>query len=203
MSKIKVYVRVRPALAGEFDVPGCFDCTELEDVSGNWINIKKDGEPKRYFSRVWGPQSSQEDVFRTIGVSTVSDVFEGYYGCIFVYGQTGTGKSFTLGCTTPGLEGIQPRCLQFAFEKIAKESAKYEVVMMQQYVQLYRDSVQDLLDISKDNMMVRVDEKDGATIEGCTTREVANYQEAIALINEGDSNRVVANTKIVAAMRAW
>eukprot|EP00672_Neobodo_designis_P013739 CAMPEP_0174855794 /NCGR_PEP_ID=MMETSP1114-20130205/34222_1 /TAXON_ID=312471 /ORGANISM="Neobodo designis, Strain CCAP 1951/1" /LENGTH=1055 /DNA_ID=CAMNT_0016090561 /DNA_START=81 /DNA_END=3248 /DNA_ORIENTATION=+ len=198
MSKIKVYVRVRPALPGEFDAPGCYNCTELEDVSGNWIQIKKDGEPKRYFSRVWGPMSSQEEVFRTIGVSTVSDVMEGYYGCIFVYGQTGTGKTFSLGCTTPGLEGIQPRCIQFLFEKIAKESAKYEVVVKQQYVQLYRDSVQDLLEISKDNLVVRVDET-GATIENVTTREVTSYKESIDLIAEGDGNRAVANTKMNSA----
>ena len=118
MSKIKVYVRVRPPLPKEFDTPGCFNCTEMEDVSGNWIQIKKDGEPKRYFARVWGPQGTQDECFRTVGVNTVNDVFEGYYGCIFVYGQTGTGKTFTLGCQTPGLEGIQPRCLKMIFENI-------------------------------------------------------------------------------------
>jgi hypothetical protein len=198
MSKIKVFVRVRPALPGEFDTPGCFNCTELEDVSGNWIQVKKDGEAKRYFSRVWGPQSTQDEVFRTVGVSTVSDVMEGYYGCIFVYGQTGTGKTFSLGCTTPGLEGIQPRCIQFLFEKIAKEKAKYEVTVKQQYVQLYRDNVQDLLDISKDNLMVRVDDT-GATIEGVTTREISSYAESMALIQEGDQSRAVANTKMNSA----
>ena len=199
MSNIKVYVRVRPPLLGEFDTPGCFNCTEMEDVSGNWIQIKKEGEEKRYFARVWGPQSGQEEPFRTIGINTVNDVFEGFYGCIFVYGQTGTGKTFTLGCLTPGLEGIQPRCLQYMFEKIQKESSRYEVKVQQQYVQLYRDFVQDLLDITKDNLKVRVDDQTGATIEKVTTRDIATYEDAVGLIREGDSNRAVANTKMNSA----
>lgn len=199
MSKIKVYVRVRPPLPGEFDQPGCFNCTEMEDVSGNWIQVKKEGEPKRYFARVWGPGSSQDEMFRTIGINTVCDVLEGFYGCIFVYGQTGTGKTFTLGCLTPGLEGIQPQCLRFLFEKVQKESGKYEVLIQQQYVQLYRDAVQDLIDITKDNLKVRVDEANGAVIEKVTTRTVTTYEESIDMIREGDGNRVVANTKMNSA----
>jgi hypothetical protein len=199
MSKIKVYVRVRPPLPGEFDTPGCYNCVEMEDVSGNWIQIVKDGEPKRYFARCWGPNSTQEEVFRTVGVTTVNDVFEGYFGCIFVYGQTGTGKTFSLGCSTPGLEGVQPRCLQMIFEKAAKESAKYEVTVKNQYIQLYRANVQDLLNTANDNMKVRVEEGVGAIIEGCTTRDVTSYEEALALIKEGDNNRAVANTKMNSA----
>ncbi|ORC92453.1 putative kinesin [Trypanosoma theileri] len=199
MSKIKVYVRVRPPLPGEFDIPGCFDCAELEEISGNWIRIKKEGERIRYFARVWGPKSTQEEIFRTIGIPTVKDVFEGYHGCIFVYGQTGTGKTFTLGCLTAGLEGIQPQCIRFIFEKIAKEKEKYEVTVKQHYVQLYRDAVQDLLDITKDNLKIRLDDTIGATIEKVTIREVKTYEESIALVQEGDRNRNVANTKMNSA----
>ncbi|KAH9589322.1 Kinesin motor domain [Trypanosoma melophagium] len=136
MSKIKVHVR-------------------HEDVSGNWIRIKKEGERIRYFARVWGPKSTHEEMFRTIGINAVNDAFEGYHVCIFVYGQTGTGKTFTLGFLTPGVEGIQPRCVRFIFEKIAEEKETYEVTVKQHYVQLYRDSVQDLLDITKDNLKIR------------------------------------------------
>ena len=199
MSKIKVYLRVRPSLPGEFDVPGCFNCVELEDVSGNWIKFKKEGEQIRYFARVWGPQSTQEEMFRTIGVNTVNDVFEGYYGCIFVYGQTGTGKTFTLGCLVPGLEGIQPQCIRFVFDKIAKESHKYDVTVKQHYVQLYRDNVQDLLDITKDDLKIRMDEQTGANVEKVTMRDINCYEDSIALIREGDGNRVVANTKMNSA----
>ena len=112
-------VRSRPPSPSlvSLTLPGATIAFEMEDTSCNWIQVKKEGEPKRYFARCWGPLSTQEEIFRTVGVSTVNDVFEGYYGCIFVYGQTGTGKTFTLGCTVPGLEGIQPRCLQFLFEK--------------------------------------------------------------------------------------
>ncbi|CUG30036.1 kinesin, putative [Bodo saltans] len=199
MSKIKVYVRLRPPLPGEFDTPGCFNCTELEDVSGNWIRIKKEGEQIRYFARVWGPNSTQEEVFPTIGINTVNDVFEGYYGCVFVYGQTGTGKTFSLGCLTPGLEGIQPQCIRYIFEKIAKESHKYEVTVKQHYVQLYREFVQDLLDTTKDNLKIKMEESTGATIEKVTIRDINSYEEAVALIREGDNNRAVANTKMNSA----
>lgn len=193
MSKIKVYVRVRPEHPKEFASRGAFRCIETDPVSGNWITVKKDGEPKRHFARCWGPQSEQEEVFRTVGVNTVNDVFEGYEGCIFVYGQTGTGKTFTLGCQTPGLEGIQPRALKMIYERVNRDSAKFEFVIKHQYVQIYRESVRDLLDIEKDNLQIRVDEQEGAIIEGVTTEECRSYQDALSVIERGDKNRVVAN----------
>eukprot|EP00760_Papus_ankaliazontas_P006068 PhM_4_TR1287/c0_g1_i3/m.65139/K10396/KIF5; kinesin family member 5 len=198
MSKIKVFVRVRPPLPGEFDQPNVFNCVEMEDFSCNWIKIKKDGEAMRYFARCWGPSSTQDEVYRVVGVPTVNDVFDGYFGTVFVYGQTGTGKTFTLGCATPGLEGILPRAIQHMFEKRAKEADRYDVVVTMQYVQLYRDSVQDLLDITKDNLSLRV-EAQGAVIDQVTTRTIESYAQGLALVKEGDGNRAVANTKMNSA----
>eukprot|EP00760_Papus_ankaliazontas_P006067 PhM_4_TR1287/c0_g1_i2/m.65145/K10396/KIF5; kinesin family member 5 len=175
-----------------------FNCVEMEDFSCNWIKIKKDGEAMRYFARCWGPSSTQDEVYRVVGVPTVNDVFDGYFGTVFVYGQTGTGKTFTLGCATPGLEGILPRAIQHMFEKRAKEADRYDVVVTMQYVQLYRDSVQDLLDITKDNLSLRV-EAQGAVIDQVTTRTIESYAQGLALVKEGDGNRAVANTKMNSA----
>jgi hypothetical protein len=87
MARIRCYTRTRPPLPGEFDVPGCYKCIEQEDHSGNWLEIVgKDGEQRRYFARCWGKDADQESIFRTVGVPSVNDCFEGFYSCIFCYG---------------------------------------------------------------------------------------------------------------------
>eukprot|EP00755_Sulcionema_specki_P019639 Sspe_Gene.12136::Locus_4130_Transcript_1_1_Confidence_1.000_Length_2847::g.12136::m.12136/K10396/KIF5; kinesin family member 5 len=195
MSNIKVCVRARPALPGEYE-NGKYDCLEMETGSEASIRIKKDGESKRFFSRVWGPDSTQEEIFKAVGVPSVLEVFEGFYATIFVYGQTGTGKTFTLGCTLPGLEGIQPRAIDMIFDKINAERHLYDAVVHAEYIQLYRDSVLDLLDLSRDKLGIKIDPKIGALVQGASRVEVTSAERLHALVQQGNSNRATANTKL-------
>ena len=139
LQRIKVYVRVRPQLKEELADLGSQWGVEIEGALGgappplltaaastagpsNWIRIARPDEPRRHFTRVWGPKATQEEIFRTIGAPTVDDVLDGYFGTVIAYGQTGTGKTFTLGCTTPGIEGLQHRCLQYLYDRKVRDA---------------------------------------------------------------------------------
>lgn len=46
--------------------------------------------------RIFDPDTSQNEVFEEIGKDTIDDVLNGYNGTIFTYGQSGSGKTFTM-----------------------------------------------------------------------------------------------------------
>eukprot|EP01062_Namystynia_karyoxenos_P005728 TRINITY_DN11978_c0_g1_i1.p1 TRINITY_DN11978_c0_g1~~TRINITY_DN11978_c0_g1_i1.p1 ORF type:complete len:981 (+),score=403.29 TRINITY_DN11978_c0_g1_i1:92-3034(+) len=196
-SNIKVYVRVRPALPGEIDPEkDTFNILELNTGSEASIRINRDGEAKRFFRRVWGPDAQQEEVWREVGAPSVASIFEGFDATIFVYGQTGSGKTYTLGCTTPGLEGLQPRAIDDVFRRLEYERKSHEGEVEAKYLQLYRENALDLLDVSHSRVNIRIDDKAGVVIEGCTSVTARNAQELHALVAKGDHNRVTANTKL-------
>jgi len=49
------------------------------------------------FSRVFGPDTEQEEMFEEVGIPAVQNVLKGYNSTLFVYGQTGSGKTYTMG----------------------------------------------------------------------------------------------------------
>ena len=70
---------------------------------------------------------------------------EGYNGTIFAYGQTGTGKTFTMeGVPTPELKGIIPRTIEWIFNNI-KNYTNRQFLVRVSFVEIYNEEVRDLL----------------------------------------------------------
>ena len=188
---IRVCARVRPFLAGEGRDRAALD---VQSGSESSIRILSDGEQKYHFTRVWGENSTQDEIFGAVGRPSVDDVLAGFHATIFVYGQTGTGKTHTLGNTTPGNEGIQPRAITYLFERAEQMQGK--VVVQAEYVQLYRERMLDLLDPTKERIELRADDVHGTAIEGNTCATVSSEEELKRLIHIGDTNRITANTQL-------
>eukprot|EP00659_Diplonema_papillatum_P001808 gene1808-2758_t len=194
MSNIRVCVRARPPLRDELG--GRHVAFELEAGSEASIRIKKDGEPKCFFSRVWGMDSTQEEIFEAVGRPSVNDVLEGFHATVFVYGQTGTGKTYTLGCTQHGKEGIQPRVIAYLFERVNDLRASVEIRVDVEFIQLYRESILDLLDTTRDKLSVKVDDRGDTVVQGNTTIRVSSAESFRNLVQQAERNRATANTKL-------
>lgn len=70
---------------------------------------------------------------------------EGYNGTIFAYGQTGTGKTFTMeGVNSPELKGIIPRSIEWIFNNI-KNYSNQQFLVRASFVEIYNEDVRDLL----------------------------------------------------------
>ncbi len=195
---MKAYVRARPALPEELESPLWRIGVDVEDGSANWVQLRKEGEGRRHFARVWGPMSSQEDVFAAVGIPAVEDVLLGHSATILCYGQTGTGKTYTLGCQLEGYKGLIPRSIEMIFDRRAKEAHIFDTLVTIQYIHLYRDSIQDLLNPGQTDLKL-VDDDGGPIVEGCVSTDCVTGADALELVNRGDENRVTANTLLSSA----
>lgn len=133
----------------------------------------------------------------------IDSCFEGYNGTIFAYGQSGSGKTFTI---TGGAEryvdrGIIPRTLSYIFGHISKDTqSKFKVSIS--YMEIYNESGFDLLDenhASKNlfdlEKVTMYEDKTGAFIlKNLSVHRAENEEDALNLLFIGDTNRVVSET---------
>ena len=92
------------------------------------------GDYKFTFDMVFGPKSTQKSVFEYIGAPVVDEVFKGYNGTIFAYGQTSSGKTHTMSgpgglAVDPKMRGIIPRAVDAIFDYCseAEETLEFSV----------------------------------------------------------------------------
>ena len=119
---IRVFVRIRPQLEQEDgDAISKTSHTEVvlkgrrpEGAEADAAQADVDTVLGRSFSfeHVFGPEAQQREVYEKVASETVNDVFNGYHGLIFVYGQTGTGKTYTLCNHQAGQEGMLVQAVQ-------------------------------------------------------------------------------------------
>ncbi|XP_078047091.1 kinesin family member unc-104 isoform X2 [Augochlora pura] len=210
MSSVKVAVRVRPFNNREISREA--QC--IIEMSGNTTSILNPKAPSgtkdavksfnydySYFSM--DPNdvnySSQIMVYKDIGEEMLEHAFEGYNVCIFAYGQTGAGKSYTMmGKQEEGQEGIIPQICKDLFRKISRNSnecLKYSVEVS--YMEIYCERVRDLLNPkNKGNLRVREHPLLGPYVEDLSKLAVMSYEDIHDLIDEGNKARTVAATNM-------
>ena len=169
MAKIQIYARVRPT-------DGPFDGLQVSTGSNednNSINAQsntledmitintenKDEPPSKYskapgsklqfrFSRVFGMQATQEEIFDTVARQMIDTFLDGYNGTIFAYGQTSSGKTHTIeGSGRKFIDrGLIPRTLSYIYKEIERRSSSEEEMTVHiSYMEIYQDTGYDLL----------------------------------------------------------
>ncbi|RNF11315.1 putative kinesin [Trypanosoma rangeli] len=188
LNRCLVYCRLRPANKTDFRGGG----SNLVSVEGKDIALK--GERRYAFDGTFDQDSTQEQIFDSVAVPCIEHAFNGFCSALMCYGQTGTGKSFTMCNTTPGNEGIIPRAARYIFEKLEASSGRnYEIVG--RFVQIYRDNLGDLMVSSgKERVEVRFDDDEGIVFMGCTSRVLSTPQEFMQFYRTGNERRVVTAT---------
>lgn len=108
-------------------------------------------DPKRSFTfdDVFEPQANQEEVYRELAAPLVSQFFDGYNATILAYGQTFSGKTYTMGSNnyldTPDDEaGIIPRVVRDLYSKIEADE-NWNYITKVSFLEVYQEQVRDLL----------------------------------------------------------
>ncbi|KRZ45609.1 Kinesin heavy chain [Trichinella pseudospiralis] len=191
---IKVFCRFRPLNESEKKSsskfiptfpPGTSDCVNL-------------GGKVYSFDRVFKPNISQEEVYLASAYPIVKDVLSGYNGTIFAYGQTSSGKTFTMEGVIgdPDYQGIIPRIVSDIFNHIYSMEENLEFHIKISYFEIYMDRIRDLLDVTKTNLVVHEDKNRVPYVKGCSERFVSSPEEVLDTIEEGKANRHIAVTNM-------
>ncbi|KAL6447845.1 hypothetical protein ACFW04_000152 [Cataglyphis niger] len=210
MSSVKVAVRVRPFNHREIsrqaqciiDMTGSTtSIVNPKATPGSKDAVKSFNYDYSYFSMDPNDDnySSQLMVYKDIGEEMLEHAFEGYNVCIFAYGQTGAGKSYTMmGKQEDGQEGIIPQICKDLFRKISytsNERLKYSVEVS--YMEIYCERVRDLLNPkNRGNLRVREHPLYGPYVEDLSKLAVLSYEDIHDLIDEGNKARTVAATNM-------
>ncbi|XP_028817171.1 kinesin-like protein KIF1A isoform X2 [Denticeps clupeoides] len=207
-ASVKVAVRVRPFNSREIGKES--KC--IIQMSGNTTTIINPKVPKENKSfnfdySYWSHTSpedinyaSQEQVYRDIGEEMLLHAFEGYNVCIFAYGQTGAGKSYTMmGKQEKDQQGIIPLLCEDLFTKINDSnndnSMSYSVEVS--YMEIYCERVRDLLNPkNKGNLRVREHPLLGPYVEDLSKLAVTSYNDIQDLMDSGNKARTVAATNM-------
>ncbi|XP_026140988.1 kinesin-like protein KIF1A isoform X11 [Carassius auratus] len=206
-ASVKVAVRVRPFNSREIGKES--KC--IIQMTGNTTTIMNPKLPKEsksfnfdysYWSHTTPEDvnyACQKQVYKDIGEEMLLHAFEGYNVCIFAYGQTGAGKSYTMmGKQEKDQEGIIPLLCEDLFTKISDNndnSMSYSVEVS--YMEIYCERVRDLLNPkNKGNLRVREHPLMGPYVEDLSKLAVTSYSDIQDLMDSGNKARTVAATNM-------
>ncbi|XP_060886561.1 kinesin-like protein KIF1A isoform X15 [Labrus mixtus] len=207
-ASVKVAVRVRPFNSREIGKES--KC--IIQMTGNTTTIinpkqAKDNKSFNFDYSYWShttPEdanyASQMLVYKDIGEEMLLHAFEGYNVCIFAYGQTGAGKSYTMmgKQDVKDQQGIIPLLCEDLFTKIIDNidnSMSYSVEVS--YMEIYCERVRDLLNPkNKGNLRVREHPLMGPYVEDLSKLAVTSYNDIQDLMDSGNKARTVAATNM-------
>ncbi|XP_075284531.1 kinesin-like protein KIF21A isoform X7 [Opisthocomus hoazin] len=212
-SSVRVAVRIRPQLAKE-KIEGCHICTSVTP-----------GEPQVFlgkdkaftFDYVFNIDSQQEEIYLQCIEKLIEGCFEGYNATVFAYGQTGAGKTYTMGTgfdvnITEEEQGIISRAVKHLFRCIEEKKQAAikqglpppDFKVNAQFLELYNEEILDLFDTTRDidaknkksNIKIHEDSAGGIYTVGVTTRTVNGESEMMQCLKLGALSRTTASTQM-------
>ncbi|KFV56608.1 Kinesin-like KIF21A, partial [Gavia stellata] len=205
--------RIRPQLAKE-KIEGCHICTSVTP-----------GEPQVFlgkdkaftFDYVFNIDSQQEEIYIQCIEKLIEGCFEGYNATVFAYGQTGAGKTYTMGTgfdvnITEEEQGIISRAVKHLFRCIEEKKQAAikqglpppDFKVNAQFLELYNEEILDLFDTTRDidaknkksNIKIHEDSAGGIYTVGVTTRTVNGESEMMQCLKLGALSRTTASTQM-------
>lgn len=195
---IRVFSRVRPFLPTDKQ-------RKLQPISieSEKIVVRSSGSRKEYeFDKVFPQESIQENVFAEVE-PIIRSALDGHNVCILAYGQTGTGKTYTMEGTTES-PGIIPRVLQELF-RLSSLDGSISFTFSISMLEVYLGSIRDLLaprpssrkyTASRCNLNIQTDSKGSVEIDGLTEVDISNFTKAKWWYHKGRRVRSTSWTNV-------
>ena len=153
------------------------------------------------FDYIFDQDSTQLELYLNTAKPSIKSLLEGYNSTIIAYGQTGTGKTYTMeGFTLIPFDekrGLVPRVVEDIFSYInsyEKNNIKFSI--RSSYLQIYNEYISDLLFPEKKNLNIREDKNKGIFVEGLSEWIVDNPNDIYKLLGKGTENRAISSTSM-------
>ncbi|KAI7745306.1 hypothetical protein M8C21_017227 [Ambrosia artemisiifolia] len=193
---IRVFCRCRPLSKSESST-GCSTVVDFDAASNGELGILNSGSTKKTFKfdRVFTPNDNQVDVFSQAS-PLVTSVLDGYNVCIFAYGQTGTGKTFTME-GTEGNRGVNYRTLEELFKTAKERIDTFTYDISVSVLEVYNEQIRDLLTTSSSKKLEIKQASEGLhNIPGLVEAKVENIQQVWNVLRAGSSARAVGSNNV-------
>ncbi|XP_067298423.1 centromere-associated protein E isoform X2 [Pseudorasbora parva] len=199
-SAVKVCVRVRPLIKREQS-----ERSDSEPVKLYWRSdrqaihqLDEDGSQTKSFSfdRVFSAEETTGQLYHDIAKPLVVSAVEGYNGTIFAYGQTSSGKTFSM-MGSEHNPGVIPLAMADVFKTI-KNCPKKEFLLRVSYMEIYNETVTDLLVDSwkRKPLEIREGNYKNVYVADLTEELVTSPEQALSWITKGEKNRHYGKTKM-------
>ncbi|KAI3991527.1 hypothetical protein MKX01_017146 [Papaver californicum] len=209
---VQVLVRCRPLSDEEqrLNIPKVISCNEQKREVNILQSIANKQVDRAFtFDKVFGPKAQQRSIYDHAISPIVNEVLEGFNCTVFAYGQTGTGKTYTMegGIKTKGGElsaeaGVIPRAVRQIFDTLEAQKADYSMKVT--FLELYNEEITDLLapedsprssdDKQKKAISLMEDGKGGVIVRGLEEEVVYNANEIYSLLERGSARRRTVDT---------
>ncbi|XP_040921093.1 kinesin-like protein KIF3C isoform X2 [Toxotes jaculatrix] len=158
-------------------------------------------EPQKTFTfdAVYDANSKQRDLYDESVRPLIDSVLAGFNGTIFAYGQTGTGKTYTMQGVwlDPEKRGVIPNAFDHIFTHISRSQSDKQYLVRASYLEIYREEVRDLLDPNHANaraLELRESPETGVYVQDLTSCVCKSIKEIEEVMNVGNQARAVGAT---------
>ncbi|KAG0521771.1 hypothetical protein BDA96_08G190100 [Sorghum bicolor] len=196
---IRVFCRCRPLNAEEI-AEGASSAIDFDSAKDGELIVRGHVSSKKVykFDSVFSPEEDQEKVFEKTAPYAIS-VLDGFNVCIFAYGQTGTGKTFTME-GIEGARGVNYRTLEELFRIIKEREGTFQYEITVSVLEVYNEQIHDLLltgsqpGATTKRLEVRQVAEGVHHVPGLVEARVTNMNEAWEVLQTGSKARVVGST---------
>ena len=202
IENIKVIVRIRP-------MKDPFHQKSILKIDDSTLQIVTEKREFKTFSYdfIADEDSEQSLIFEKGGKVICDYVLQGYNGTIFVYGQTGAGKTYTLlgpkysnesdekRNYSSADDGILPRVIDYLYDRISYRTED-DITIFVTFLEIYNEVLSDLLEPNNKGINIREDENKQMVVDNLSKIKISNANEALNLLLKGSKNRHVAPTNM-------
>jgi len=160
------------------------DCQEISQITKNQMIVPN---TTLKFDEVFDEDTNTETVYASLAKRVISSTISGVNGTIFTYGQTSSGKTYTM-------RGIVSRAIQDIFQ--FKASTDRRVTVHMSYVEIYNEVIRDLLNPTGTNLKIHENAERGVFIGGLKEFVVESAEQIQDLLETGEAKRHVSATQM-------
>ncbi|KAG3257177.1 kinesin family member C3, transcript variant X3 [Ictidomys tridecemlineatus] len=195
---IRVIARVRPVTKEDGEGPEATNAVTFDPDDDSVIHLLHKGKPVSFeLDKVFSPWASQQDVFQEVQ-ALITSCIDGFNVCIFAYGQTGAGKTYTME-GTPENPGINQRALQLLFSEVQDKASDWEYTITVSAAEIYNEVLRDLLGREpQEKLEIRLcpDGSGQLYVPGLTEFQVQSVEDINKVFEFGHTNRTTEFTNL-------